>query len=63
MCVGDGVCVLVCVGVRLSAKLRGLGFPNRIVDNSDSKPSEFERQLPYKSNSKTTIKSTIAISM
>ena len=32
-------------------KLKGLGVRNQIVNDSDSKPSEFDRRLRYESNS------------
>ena len=44
-------------------KLRWLVVWNRIVDDSDSKPSKFDRQLRYGSDSKTTIESMITISI
>ena len=47
----------------LSFKLRRLGFPNGIVDDSDSKPSEFDRQLRYKYNSSDNFELTIAITI
>ena len=46
-----------------SGKLRLLRLPNPIVNDSESKLSEFVCWLQYESDSKSTIKSTIAISM
>ena len=46
-----------------NTKLRGLGFPNWIIDNSDSKPSELGQQLGYKSYSNDEFESTITISI
>ena len=48
---------------KAGTKLRRLGFPNRFIDDLDSKPSKFDLQLRYKSVSKTTIELTIPISM
>ena len=45
------------------SKLRRLGSPNQMVDDSDSKPSKFDCWLRYKSNSKDRFESMIAISM
>ena len=42
-------------------KLRRCGPTNQIIEDSDSKPSEFDCQLPYESDSKLTIKLTITI--
>ena len=33
----------------MDTKLKQLGFPNWIVNDSDSKPSKFDHQLRYKS--------------
>ena len=38
-----------------------LGVTNGIIDDSDFKPSEFDRWLQYKSDSKDNFESTIAI--
>ena len=44
-------------------KLRQLGFANLIVDDSDSKPSEFDCQLQYESDSSDNFELTIAITI
>ena len=44
-----------------STKLRWLGFPNWIVDNSNSDFNLFGRRFRYKSHSKAMIESTIMI--
>ena len=45
----------------VGSKLRWLGIQNQIIDNSDSKLFEFDRQLQYKSDSNGRFESTIAI--
>ena len=42
-------------------KLRQLGLLNRIMDNSDSKPSRFDWRLRYESDSRDGFELTIAI--
>ena len=39
----------------VAIKLRGLGPTNRIINDSDFKPSKFERQFQYDSNLTTKI--------
>ena len=51
------------ISAKPAGKLSELVVQNWIVDDSDSKPSEFDRRLRYKSDSKTTIESTMAISI
>ena len=45
----------------LRNKLRQIGSPNQIIDNSDSKLSEFNCRLWYDSNSNKGFESRIAI--
>ena len=53
--------MLSCWGVSL--KLRQLGFPNQIVDDSDSKPSKLDYRLRSDSDSNDDFVSMIAISI
>ena len=47
--------------VNLNSKLRRLGAMNQIIDNSDSKPSEFGWRFNIDSNFKVLIVSLISI--
>ena len=44
-----------------AGKLRRLGFPNQIVNDSNWDFNKFGRRLPYKLDSKTIIELTIVI--